>query len=440
MQSRSRTCKILYVRMNKRLTVASVFIGILVTFSLAQEIPNEGVNITKFSKNFYSIPFIDLDSWKERQFVVDKEDGSYLGHPSSVLLEDGRTIIVTYPRGHGKGAIVMKTSEDGGLTWSERLPVPDNWSTSQEVPILYPVEDANGKKRIIMFSGKSSAARLAISEDQGKSWSDLKKIGDWSGIVVMSDLIPLKQKGHYMAMFHDDERFITDRDPDASYQNWKSKNLQRFTLYKTFSYDGGLSWTKPDTVFSSRVIHLCEPGIIRSPDSNQIAVLLRENSRRMNSHIIFSNDEGNTWTPPHPLPNSISGDRHQALYMPDGRLLISFRDRSAGYFKFNHLKRACKDCDEDMLYEQAGPISPTFGDWVAWVGTYEDLLEGREGQYRVRFKDNKKGSDCAYPAMELLPDGTVVAITYGHWIEGESPYILGFRFKIEELDQIVNSQ
>ena len=98
----------------------------------------------------------------------------------------------------------------------------------------------------------------------------------------------------------------------------------------------------------------------------------------------------------------------------------------------------CTNCDEDMLKQQAGPVSPTAGDWVAWVGTYEDLTEGKEGQYRIRLKDNHRGSDCAYPALELLPDGTVVATTYGHWTPGESPYILSVRFKIEELDARVS--
>ena len=53
--------------------------------------------------------------------------------------------------------------------------------------------------------------------------------------------------------------------------------------------------------------------------------------------------------------------------------------------------------------------SPTHGDWVAWVGTFDDIVEGREGQYRVRLMDNTKGADCAYPGVEVLPDGTFVA-------------------------------
>ena len=80
---------------------------------------------------------------------------------------------------------------------------------------------------------------------------------------------------------------------------------------------------------------------------------------------------------------------------------------------------------------------PFEGDWVGWVGTWQDLVEGNEGQYFVRLKDNKKGYDTTYPGVEILPDGNFVVTTYGHWEEGEQPYILSVRFKLEELDQEV---
>jgi hypothetical protein len=137
---------------------------------------------------------------------------------------------------------------------------------------------------------------------------------------------------------------------------------------------------------------------------------LRENSRRRNAHVIFSGDEGRTWSNPRELPAALTGDRHAAVYAPDGRLFISFRDKTLD--------------------------SPTPGDWVAWVGTFEDILKGLEGQYRVRLMDNTKGSDCAYPGVVILPDGTIVTTTYGHWTEGESPYIVSVRLKLEELDAL----
>ena len=137
-------------------------------------------------------------------------------------------------------------------------------------------------------------------------------------------------------------------------------------------------------------------------------MLLRENSRKLNSFVIFSDDEGKTWTPPRQVPGALTGDRHVGRYAPDGRLFITFRD---------------------MTLE-----SPTRGDWVGWVGTYDDIVRGREGQYRVRLMKNPKAADCAYPGLELLPDGTFVTTTYGHWTAGQQPYIVSVRLRIEELD------
>jgi len=96
-------------------------------------------------------------------------------------------------------------------------------------------------------------------------------------------------------------------------------------------------------------------------------------------------------------------------YAPDGRLFITFRDTTLE--------------------------SPTRGDWVAWVGKYDDIPQGREGQYRVRLMRNHKAYDCAYAGLEVLPDGTLVTTTYGHWTEGESPYIVSVRLKLDELDR-----
>lgn len=343
------------------------------------------------------VRYIDLDSDSSRQVVVDREPGQYLGHPTTVLLEDGKTIIIVYPKGHGRGIIVMKRSEDGGLTWNERLPVPENWSTSLETPTIYRTIDRQGIGRLVVFSGLYPA-RAAISEDNGGAWSPLTPIGDWGGIVVMSSLERLHD-GRYLALFHDDGRFIR---PDGRLST-------SMTLYKTFSEDGGLSWSAPEAICAEDTVHLCEPGIVRSPDGKQLAALLRENRRNRNSFVIFSDDEGEHWSSPRELPAALTGDRHVAKYAPDGRVLVSFRDMASG--------------------------SSTYGDWVAWVGRYGDILAGREGQYRIRLKDNLKGADCGYPGVEILPDGTFVITTYGHWVAGEAPFILSVRLRLAELDR-----
>ncbi|QEF99964.1 Lipase 2 [Stieleria maiorica] len=356
-----------------------------------------------------SLSTIDLSDDTGRQVIVDREAGQYLGHPTTCLLEDGKTMLCVYPKGHGRGGIVYRRSDDGGRTWSDRLPTPDNWSTSREVPTLHRVIGPDGTKRIIMWSGLYPA-RLAVSENDGLDWSPLKPVGDWGGIVVMGFVEALRTgKGHYLAMFHDDGRFFTEN----------GKRTGVFTLYQTRSTDGGLTWSTPESVYQSSDVHLCEPGCIRSPDGKRLAVLLRENARRKNSHIIFSDDEGKSWSAPQELPLALTGDRHTGKYTADGRLFISYR------------------CQSPMQDRKHRPFE---GDWVGWVGSWDDLVGGRDGQYFVRLGDNTKGADTAYPGVEVLPDDTIVTTTYGHWTKGEQPYILSVRLKLSELDAFAGSK
>ena len=121
-----------------------------------------------------------------------------------------------------------------------------------------------------------------------------------------------------------------------------------------------------------------------------------------------SNDEGETWSPLVEVPASLTGDRHMPRYTPDGRLVIAFRDTAAG--------------------------SPTKGDFVAWVGTYDDMVNLREGQYRVRLLDSPVKGDLGYPGLELLPDGTLVATTYAVLEKGEKNSLVSVRFTMKELD------
>lgn len=362
----------------------------LILFCIASSTPSIGQDTTVAKPE--AIRKIDLASRTDLQVVVDRETGQYLGHPTSCLLPDGKTIVCVYPKGHGKGPITMKRSTDGGITWSERLPTPDNWSTSLETPTIHRVVDAAGVARHILWSGLYPA-RLSVSLDECKTWTPLKAAGNWGGIVVMGSVVALKTPGHYIALFHDDGRYFR--------QDSKQSKPIVFSLLQSKSTDGGLTWSDPTSIYTSSDVHLCEPGAIRSPDGNQIAVLLRENRRVKHSHLILSNDEAEHWTAPVELPELLTGDRHTAVYTDDGRLFISFRDMA--------------------------PNSEWKGDWVAWVGTYEDIIQLRPGQLKIRLMDNHKGFDCAYPGVEKLPDGTIVTTSYGHFTPNESPYIVSVR-------------
>lgn len=355
---------------------------------------------------------IDLDADAARQVVVDREAGVYLGHPSTVLLDDRRTILAAYPKGHGAGPIVLKRSADAGRTWSGRLPVPESWATSKETPTLFNL----GGNRLILFSGLHPI-RAARSADGGGTWSELSPIGEFGGIVAMSGLAT-RHDGSLVAFFHDDGRFIAA----------EGKATGTFTLYQTESKDRGAAWSPPRTIWSGSAVHLCEPGFVKSPDGSTWALLLRENRRVRNSHVMLSRDQGSTWTEPRELPSWLTGDRHVAAYATDGRLVVTFRCMVNG--------------------------DPWKGDWVAWIGTWDEIAATPDrpaeasgvpvpapdeprapvGPYLVRLKNNLTDWDCGYAGLESLADGTLVATSYGTWEKDAKPFVLSVRFTLSELD------
>lgn len=114
---------------------------------------------------------------------MDRPHAEYLGQPDMVKLADDQTLITVYPKGHGHGEIVLRRSEDGGQTWSERLEVPEEWIHSRETPTLYTLNFADGHQEVMRITGGPKQAGwgdgkggfyTSISKDKGLTWSSEK--------------------------------------------------------------------------------------------------------------------------------------------------------------------------------------------------------------------------------------------------------------------------
>lgn len=404
----------------------------------------------------FTIPQLDLSKDTHRQVTVDRQEDVYLGHVTTCLLDDNKTILAVYPKGHAVGQWVLKKSTDGGLTWSDRLPVPFGWGTMCAVPTIYKMYDKQGKRRIMVFGG-GFPIRCTVSEDDGETWRDMAPIGNYGGLDVFTSMVETAP-GEYIAFFNDNGVFFsgdnrlmqiwhtgegydarskaiwTHRKADGSWHHPPSRYgckpvLERpddkwelvhaFTLgnpnpdkcldiYAVKTTDGGLTWGKPQCIVHS-ARQLMEAAAVKSPDGKQILVMLRCETRTYNSHCIISNDGGKTWSEPVEMPAAVTGDRHAIKYLNDGRIFMSFRDMALR--------------------------TETKGDWMGWIGTYDDLVNRREGQYRIRLMENNE-CDCAYAGVEVLPDGTVVATSYGEFDAGKPNYIVSVRFHPDETDEM----
>ena len=119
---------------------------------------------------------------------LDFGDGgeSYMAHPDSVLLNRGtenETVFTSYVGGHGRGALITKTTTDG-INYSERLTTtPESWNNSEETPTLYELNFTDGSKKLILISanpkwpGYSSGDgfNVSLSDDEGQTWTEFEK-------------------------------------------------------------------------------------------------------------------------------------------------------------------------------------------------------------------------------------------------------------------------
>lgn len=351
------------------------------------------------SKGFH-IPLVDLSQDTDRHVIVAAgTDAVYQGHPTTVLLPDGKTMLAVWTYGHGGVCGPMKKSTDGGKTWGELLPVPESWREVRNCPAIYRLIDPKGKARLLVFAMHAGGLVSSYSEDDGASWTEMQPIEGLNltkSVMPWCTITPIEGGKRLLAATNARRA----NDPDRYSNN----------VVQSTSSDGGLTWGPARVICDLPDYKPCEPCFIRSPDGRQLLCLMRENVRTVNSRFIVSQDEGQTWSKPKYLPGSLTGDRHQAKYAPDGRLVVVFRDMAAK--------------------------SPTKGHFVGWVGTYEDILHQREGQYRLKLLHNHAGSDCGYPGLELLPDGTFVATTYiKYWPDERKHSVVSTRFKLAELKE-----
>lgn len=431
--------------MKKKILLLVVAVMLITMFSLAGCSPkNDGL------LDAYTIPQFDLDGTAMASDIEDKykdlygynvvDDGgadrNYLAHPDAVMLDgdnEGKMVIY-YSKGHGKGEIGGKVSSDNGKTWEDIPGLPSTWKNSMETPTVYKLRMNRGtaeeESKYILISGcptwggkyKGNGFNVSLSDDGISGWTEFQNFYglDFNGkkgdnfvapIVAMASLTQLKDENgkwtnSWMGFFHDDNAY-----------NYKS--------ILTFDEYGYMNWSVPEKYFAShrkieKKAFMCEVEVVRSGngEGNELMLLARSNGRNRNKEynglMSVSTDEGKTWSDPKQLPAAVNGERYKAEYLADGRLFITFRSINKDSSKF-------KESDETYGIGNGKWYSEG---WIAWVGTYEDLKDGKEGLYRIKlahtYLANQTKStlaangDCGYCGNIVFGDGyQVMTSTYG---------------------------
>ncbi|MEZ5386685.1 MAG: FAD-dependent oxidoreductase [Prosthecobacter sp.] len=357
-----------------------------------------------------SLPVVDLSQDTTRDVIIAPgTEKVYQGHPTTLLLPDGKTMFCVWTQGHGGPCGPMKRSDDGGKTWSDLLPVPENWKTTRNCPAIYRLTDPHGVSRLIIYAGQgpggtrqpdNGTMQRSFSLDDGKTWSPMQSI-NLECVMPFCTIMPVEGGKKLIGL-------TNIRRPG------ETKDTKSNIVTQSESTDGGLTWSPWRVLVDLGDLKPCEPEVVRSPDGKQLLCMMRENVRSEPAHFITSDDEGQTWSAVRALPPGLHGDRHKAVYAKDGRLIVCFRD--------------------------TGRNSPTKNHFVAWVGRYEDIVSGKDGEYKIKLLHSHKGSDCGYPGLEQLPDGTLVATTYIKYHPGpEQNSVVSTRFTLAETDKAEKS-
>jgi hypothetical protein len=345
------------------------------------------------------IPLIDISAETARHvFIARGTAEQYHCAPTTVLMPDDKTMFAVWTYEHAGRCGPLKKSTDGGLTWSELLPVPENWSSVWNAPTIYRLVDPAGTARLFVFAGcwgpQENTMHQSYSEDDGATWSPMESNG-LDCVMPFCSVEPIDDGSRLLGM-------TNIRRPVHSNR-----------IAQSISSDGGFTWSPWHIVLDNPPHNPVNPEVVRSPDGRQLLCLLGDKAGRWEtlsrSLFMTSDDEGATWSRPLELPLGLTGDRPKHQYAHDGRLVVAMRNTAPG--------------------------CPQTGDFVVWTGTYDDVVGRREGQYRAKLLRSHAGADASYPAIELLPDGTFVATTYIKYRPGaERHSIVSVRFTLAELD------
>ena len=406
-----------------------------------------------FEQSIVDVPDKKVTAHNKKQY--------YLGHPDNVLLDNG-DILTAYPIGHGRGTTLISRSTDDGASWNNITGLPESFNSTEETPTIYKLDfvgNRAGDQKLLLASSRpgwnkydgegfdvSLSTSGATSTDgsfscDGATWSSHKNYfsehaeegytapdNTFKAIVALASLTQLKDSSgnltnEWMGIFHDYD----------------------FHVYKTlltFDSSDNMVWSYPTEIMEEKYYEsyekkyqLCEPEVVRSPEGNEIAMIFRANSRLSNSFVIFSTDEGDTWTEPKQLAYELTGERHKAEYdQTTGKLVITYRSINW---------KEGQEHVQNAWYSRG---------WLTWVGDYSDLKKGLDGKgdYVIKMAHTyAKGQtapeefaldDTGYAGLTIDSNGLIVSTSYGrfspdsHEAYGEKTYVITKRFTLNDIN------
>lgn len=322
--------------------------------------------------------------------IVHKDFFAYISHPSITLASNGDWVaafnhaIRRQPKLHPPNDPLFRTlvsrSTDQGQSWSVPEFAPDFDSYGTECPGIATTPDGTVLLSEFRFAWYplglarrkvSEGQRLAIAPSESGQWTTDFKSSEWDqtrfpwargphGVYVHRSTDHGQSFDQTVAIdtapyVHGYSRtgIITLSDGRLAYALAEHGNDAVGRTYLVFSEDNGLTWSRPVPIVESFECRLSEPDIVETQPGELLCVL-RQNTGPQLLHLSRSTDGGQTWTTP--VPSPMNGKPGHLLKLADGRILCSYARRTA---PFSILARLSDDggrtWSEEMVVREGFP-------------------------------------------------------------------------------------
>lgn len=306
----------------------------------------------------------------------------HLGCASAIRLGSGRLLLCfragTGPMRRNDGAVMLASSDDDGLTWSDPHPVYalPGWDALPMGGLLHFADDevalAIGAVTVDASLGGDEPFSdwrvfLVRSHDGGDTWSepepDLSIFPHWTELYGASNPHPLPDGRHLIACMGTLGRDL----------GWHAG--------VTVTADRGRSFEPPVIIAQAAGRDFSDTDVVRLDDGRLLAVI-REHVTR-GAYSSSSEDDGRTWTPIR--ATGFSGANIKLLRLASGAIACAYRD-------------------EDPTRPGVGlSISHDGGERWEYAGRlYAQPPESAAGPGRL----------CGYPELVPLPDGAILCLLH----------------------------
>jgi len=256
----------------------------------------------------------------ERQVMIYRDDRIFAKNPDVVLLPSGKMLCVfnetDYHWPTEFSRIKLLESTDYGKSWNNFRIIDEAYSSRGEERWVTPRISRLSDGRLVIIcdhddfhhchESQPPGIYAWWSEDEGRTWSSRMPTGIPG---IEPDRVRELNNGVLLVGSH-----------------YMFRDTQKLGEFVVSSLDGGKTWQVLSIVGKDRVHHFCE-GAILSLKSGRLVCIMRENNHNnYPSYVAFSDDEGRSWSKPQPAP--FSGDRPFPGQLPDGRVLVTYRNQA----------------------------------------------------------------------------------------------------------------